>query len=510
MNNAQEKRYAITEDRPVGNWNDTPEWEWIPHERQPMALLSVIKENRELFQELNNDFWLNHVEPFFISNDACKLQIQRAKIVDEKIFQKVKSGFWDGAKKDEPIHNKFNNLIIKHVVDDETIDYQDEIYNRAEKAFSEDKISGCFALDTVQNALLLFVSSDIKNCTKYLYVLDLRSKIFTLPITQLQTLDKGEEVGNFWGGFTYNAQVIDEKCEIPKDYSGFETSYGFDVSLNRFSNSHLLYNIANHLVNGNIVISDDTIELIRKELKLQDFYKELLADGFMEYVNKEKSKNTKIKLPKNLNNKMDFSIWKNVASKTKTTKKTFDQLVSIFGWAKSRNPYFFEAINHLLNNDEKLHTRKYFIEFIKYEMDIYTPSEISDNINSFWFDSYFENLKKAFYPFLKNFNNGAFVGAFDGGLSERDLPYQLQKYFNICYSIYLIDNTTISTDDKAEMVKIADAFKGWLPFFKGDSWIKGNAIIAKLDTAFWDKLPELGENEDKIGFELSHLAANGY
>jgi hypothetical protein len=60
------------------------------------------------------------------------------------------------------------------------------------------------------------------------------------------------------------------------------------------------------------------------------------------------------------------------------------------------------------------------------------------------------------------------------------------------------------------MVKIVDAFKAWLPFFKGDSWLKGNAIISKLDTAFWDKLPELGENEDKIGFELSHLAANGY
>jgi hypothetical protein len=492
MKNAIQKIYEITEKRLAGHWEDSPKWEWIPHEKQPLTLLSAIKENRDLFQDLNDEFWLDHVNPFFITNDKKKLRIERGRSDDTVQWSHdYKSGYWDGAKKDEPIYNKFNNLIIKHVDVDEAIDYQDEIYNRAEKALSAGKITGGFALDTVKNALLMFVSSDVKNCIKYFKVLDLRSKIFTLPISGIETLKEGERYGGYWSDYVVN--IADEICEIPKDYNRFDLSYGSDASYTWGGNEYLFYSMANGLSSGRETVSKTILELINKEFKFKDFYKEFFPVGFMEYVNKEKSKNTKLKLPKKLNNKMDFSIWKNIASKSKMSNKTFDQLISVFGYSKLSHPYFFEGLNHLLNQDAKLHTRQYFLNFLSGYREISLISETNDNIHPFWFREFFNTTSTSLADFVIGSRAEDDINAKFG---ENYLPQKLIINFNLTYSLYLINKSAINEVDRVRFEEIVALIKKWalsMQTFQ-NKWVSQNKILCKFDPDFVETILSQNEN----------------
>lgn len=493
MNNSTTKRYEITDKKPVGKWPDVQEWEWIPHERQPMTLISAVLENRDTFQKINNDFWLNHVEPFFLKNGKKKLSFGRKTTSNEDGSTTVAinktSGYWDGIVEKTPSYDIALGQVIKlsDCYTSPYIEYQNEIYSISENYFSENKIKGDFTMDTINNALLMFISSDVKNASKYLKILSLKNDIFSFPAKRLY-FNQGFAGDLVWN---YEYEGFEEiKSGIPKDYANIYKAYGFNPESLYGHDSFNFYNMANRLVHyGDL--NEDVINIIASEFKIKSATKEIFSDGFMEFVAKEKSKILNIKLPNKIQNKMDLSIWKSVASKNKITNESFEKLIQPFGWNKSSHPYFFEAMNHLLNKDEKLGSRKYFKSFINYNSSENLLSEISGTLNPFWFKHYFKELSN-----LYEYNS--YINQKDKNLESYTmmLPFAFMKYLKLSYSSYLIDESAVSEDDKLNFENALSFFKNYLRHNKNTCSFTVNDLINQNDK---ELVALLEENKNKVG-----------
>ena len=377
------------------------EWEWIPHERQPLTLFLTVIENRELFQALNDDFWDNHVKPFFVENGKKKLNVFRnsnhPRIINEPIepYGLLTSGIWKSSKGVEPSYNTKQMLSLRNAEYD-ILEYQTAIYNRADMLVDEKKISGDFALDTIKNALLMFISSDVKNFTKYFKKINLNDSIFSLPIRRIAKINDGTHiVSDEYGYHSIIKETNDniKNDDIIKDYSNFEEAYGISSYLSVYGSLHAL-GMANSFFTFPEVFEEE-VSLVSDELKIKDFFKECVADGFLEYA--IKNKEIKLKIPAAIKNKMDFLIWKKIATNTKITEKSLLALLRSFGfnpYLQAQHAYHLKGLNFLLNENENLHERKYFLKIFEYKVDITNLSDGSDNIHPFWFE---KSIKDSLY-----------------------------------------------------------------------------------------------------------------
>jgi hypothetical protein len=341
--------------------------DFIPHRRQAIVLFKCIFENKELFQSLNDKFWNDYINPIFIKNEKLKLFVEPERIYDENKGYNSSSYKITYQGRDFEVGNNIyiygNNISGKK-------SFQNKIFDLIVNEISASTTSGYFEEETFKYAFFLFTCSDLTKASKYLSKNNIKNNnIFSLPLNNIQ-----------------GAKGIIEKNSIA-------LSWGFD-NWRCSGQSNGILKLGEGLAK-NYIVYEFATNLICDELKTTNFYSSLLANGFMDWV----TKNTKVdlKLPKVIENKMQLMVWKNIAKKTKITKKSFEDLVGPFSWNNScirLGEYQLDALNFLCSIDDKLKNRVYFKEIIQFNIDDFNIEDFKKikNIDLFWFTIFYNEV----------------------------------------------------------------------------------------------------------------------
>jgi hypothetical protein len=260
-------------------------------------------------------------------------EIFNTVLENKKLFELRSEEFFETKVKPEWIGNGKQKLRLSYTEEGEMV----MIANRSRILAGEIIYFNLAAYEVIEGSdlrkasFLWFLSSQLKPMTRYFRVMDIWGWVFKSGITWNE-----DSLDMEYGAKATISVNMDKWITLAKD------------GLCRDQNLNAVF--------------------LADKLKIVDIY-ELVGSGYKDYVASRSKK--KVNIPKSINNKMDFLIWKGAVNKIKITGKNFPQ-ISYFHrntYINNAGDFKFEIWEKLLE-DSDLAQKKYFFDaFMETEFD---------------------------------------------------------------------------------------------------------------------------------------------